>query len=138
MSIQYRAIITLQEDNRFFVEFPAIQEAFTEGETLQEALLNAFEVLNLSLEGKLEDGLEIPPPDIGPSTEHDYLITPNANIQSALLIYFHHKNQSVRELSSILGVCIQDIKNPKKNNLTVSELEKIAHTIGKQLVIDFA
>jgi antitoxin HicB len=129
-------MITLQEDSRFFVEFPAIQEAFTEGETFKEALLNAFEVLNLSLEGRLEDGLEIPPPDIGPL--HDYLITPNANIQSALLIYFHHQNQSVRELSSILGDCIQDIKNPKKNNLTVSELEKIAHTIGKQLVIDFA
>ncbi|RKZ78730.1 MAG: type II toxin-antitoxin system HicB family antitoxin [Candidatus Parabeggiatoa sp. nov. 1] len=137
MSIQYRAIITHQQDDRFFVQFPAMNEAFTEGETLSEALLNAQEVLNLSLDGRLEDGLEIPPPDMEKLGEPEYLITPDASIQSALLIHFYRGNQSLTELAAVLGIPAQDIENPK-NNITIFGLEQIARAMGKHLVIDFA
>jgi len=104
MSIQYKAIITEEQKGEFFVQFSALNEAFTEGRTLSEALLNAAEVLNLSLEGRLIDGLEIPPPDVEKYTDNEYLITPEANIQSALLIYFNRSHLSATELTDIFLV----------------------------------
>ena len=41
MSIQYKAIIIQEEDCRFFVQFPTINEAFTEAKTLSDSLINA-------------------------------------------------------------------------------------------------
>jgi antitoxin HicB len=133
MSIQYKAIITEEQKGEFFVQFPALNEAFTEGRTWKEALLNAAEVLNLSLEGRLIDGLEIPSPDVEKCADNEYLMTPDANIQSALLIYFNRRHLSPTELTNI-G---QKIEYPK-NNITLSELEKIAFTMGKKLIVDFA
>jgi antitoxin HicB len=137
MNIQYKAILTLEEDKRFLVQFPSINEAFTEGQSLSEALFNAQEVLNLSLEGRLEDGIEIPPPDTDKSAKNEYLITPEVSIQSALLIHFNRENQSLTELAKILNIQVQEIEKPKKN-MTLDNLENVAHAMGKQLIIDFA
>jgi antitoxin HicB len=134
MSIKYQAIITYDKEEGFFVQFPVINEAFTEAATLSEALSNAQEVLNLSLEGRLEDGMEIPLPDTEKS--NGYFITPDASIQSALLIHFNRGKQSLKEVAGCLGVSIQELESPK-NNLTLSNLEQIAHAIGKRLVLDF-
>ncbi len=136
MNIQYQAILTF-EDERFLVQFLGIREAFTEGESLSEALFNAQEVLNLSLEGRLEDGIEIPPPDTDKSAKNEYLITPEASIQSALLIHFNRENQSLTKLAEILNRPVQEIKKPNRN-MTLDSLENIAHAMGKQLIIDFA
>lgn len=137
MNIQYKAIVTHEENDRFFVQFPTISEAFTEGLSLSEALFNAQEVLNLSLEGRLENGMEIPPPDTEKLLENEYLITPEAKIQSALLIHFYRENKSLTELADLLEIPAQDIEMPK-NNLTINRLEKIARAMGKKLIIDFA
>ena len=95
---------------------------------------NAVEVLNLSLEGRLEDGIEIPQPDTEKS--NGYLITPDASIQSALLIHFNRGKPSLKTVAGCLGISIQELENPK-NHLTLSNLEQIAHAIGKRVVIDF-
>jgi antitoxin HicB len=137
MSIQYKALITLEEDGRFLVQFPTINEAFTEGQSFKEALFNAQEVLDLSLEGRLEDGLEIPPPDQAKPVENEYLITPAASIQSALLIHFNRGKQPLIELANILEVPAQEIESPK-HDMTLSRLEKIARIMGKKLMVDFA
>jgi len=137
MSIQYKAIITEEQKGELFVQFPALNEAFTEGRTLAEALFKAAEVLNLSLEGRLIDGLEIPPPDVDKYADNEYLMTPEANIQSALLIHFNRSYLSPTELTDILTISGHQIEYPK-NNMTLSELEKIAFTMGKKLIVDFA
>ena len=137
MNIQYKAIVTHEENERFFVQFPTISEAFTEGLNLPEALFNAQEVLNLSLEGRLEDGVEIPLPDTEKWLKNEYLISPEANIQSVLLIHFNRENHSLAELADILEIPPQEIEKPK-NNMTINCLEKIARVMGKKLMIDFA
>jgi hypothetical protein len=43
--------------------------------------------------------MEIPPPDTDKSAENEYLITPEASIQSALLIHFNRENQSLTKLA---------------------------------------
>jgi antitoxin HicB len=62
MKIAYPARATKEEDGIFFVAFPDLEEAMTQGKTLDEALFNAAEVLTLVMEHRLEQEQEIPEP----------------------------------------------------------------------------
>ncbi|MDR0996999.1 MAG: type II toxin-antitoxin system HicB family antitoxin, partial [Zoogloeaceae bacterium] len=61
MNALYPAMIT-QEDGAWLVQFVDLDEAFSDGDSWEEALFNAAEVLDLTLEGRMEEGLFIPPP----------------------------------------------------------------------------
>ena len=61
MKIAYQVVIK-ETSEGFFVEFPDLQEAVTEGKTREEAFFNAAEVLDLTLEGRIDEGTEIPVP----------------------------------------------------------------------------
>lgn len=59
----YPCIITLdKEDGIYYVNFPDLEDCFTDGDTLEEALYNAQDVLGLVLYSKEENGIEINPP----------------------------------------------------------------------------
>lgn len=59
----YPCIITLdEEDGIYYVNFPDLEDCFTDGDTLEEALYNAQDVLGLVLYSKEENGIEINPP----------------------------------------------------------------------------
>ena len=59
----YPCIITLdKEDGIYYVNFPDLDDCFTDGDTLEEALYNAQDVLGLVLYSKEENGIEINPP----------------------------------------------------------------------------
>ncbi|UTG93170.1 type II toxin-antitoxin system HicB family antitoxin [Geobacter sulfurreducens] len=76
MKIEYPAILAPAEEGGYLVDFPDFEgEAFTEGDTLDEALSNATEVLCLVLGYRLEKGEAVPAPShiAGPNV---YRITP--------------------------------------------------------------
>lgn len=83
MNIRYPATLTPELGGGFVVQFIDFDEAFTEGETLEEALFNAAEVLTLTLDGRMEEGQPIPAPSLAPAAQ---LIAPSAHIQAALLV----------------------------------------------------
>jgi antitoxin HicB len=58
----YQALLEPQPGGGFTVTFPDLPDAITEGDTEAEALLNAAEVLTLTLEGRRDEGEEIPEP----------------------------------------------------------------------------
>lgn len=62
MKIAYCAMIEPQNGGGFTVTFPDLPDAITEGDTEEEALYNAAEVLTLTLDGRLAEGEEIPEP----------------------------------------------------------------------------
>ena len=57
----YPAIFT-KEDNGYFVKFPDIQPCYTEGETLEEAVIMAKDVLESRIEVALERDETLPAP----------------------------------------------------------------------------
>ena len=67
MRVSYPVIIRPQKPKGYFVRFPDIEEAFTQGDTLDECLFNAAEVLTLVLEHRLEEKLPIPEPGLSHS-----------------------------------------------------------------------
>lgn len=59
----YPCIITFNKnDGIYYVNFPDLEDCFTDGETLEEALYNAKDVLGLVLYTKEENNIEINPP----------------------------------------------------------------------------
>lgn len=60
MVYTYDAIITKEEEGRYFVQFPQLPDAFTQGATRDEATERASEVLTLVLAGILNDGGQPP------------------------------------------------------------------------------
>ncbi|MDR3318216.1 MAG: type II toxin-antitoxin system HicB family antitoxin [Clostridiales bacterium] len=61
MKYVYPAIFT-REDNVIYVNFPDIENCFTDGHDLSQALENAQDVLSLTLCGIEDDGIAIPQP----------------------------------------------------------------------------
>jgi antitoxin HicB len=62
MKISYNAILTPQVGGGFTVTFPDLPDAITEGDSEEEALFNASEVLTLTLDGRIAEGEDIPEP----------------------------------------------------------------------------
>jgi antitoxin HicB len=79
----YPAIFTPEETGGFSVQFVDMEEAFTEGETMEEAMFYAADVLTLTLGGRMEEGMPIPPPS--QNVEGAVYIAPDAKTQAVLL-----------------------------------------------------
>jgi antitoxin HicB len=140
MKISYECIAEKQEDNKFFVTFPDFEEAITEGESLEEALFNAEEVLTLTLEGRIEESKDIPLPNSEKSnTGTAYKIYPSPRVQSALLVRFIRSQKSLSELARSL-----DTSWPSASRLedphhwsSLRQLNRVAEIFGNRLVISF-
>jgi len=135
MNVLYPAIFEYdRSDKRYTVHFPDLSEAITEGTTLEEAAFNAAEVLTLTLEGRIDDGLEIPPPS---HYKNAKLIAPSAKAQTALLIRWAKGNHTIAEIAHALNSpfpTIAKLENPHTWP-SMHLLERAAAIIGKRLVI---
>ena len=138
MRVEYPAIITPQETGGYLVEFPDLEEAFTEGETLEEALFNAAEVLTLMLECRLDDKEEIPQPS-KIKKKNVYWIAPDIKVQAAVLVKQNRQDKSMAELARMLGTSwpsVQRLENPH-HSPTLKILDKAATALGKKLILSF-
>ena len=82
MDIRYPAMIEKQPDGNFLVTFVDLPDTFTEGETKEEALSNAVEVLSSMLAWRLEKAKDIPVPS--QKVKRAFYVAPDAKTQSAM------------------------------------------------------
>jgi antitoxin HicB len=139
MNLRYPALFEPQKPSGYFVRFIDLPEAITEGETVEERLFNAAEVLSLILEDRLEEGRPVPPPSAG--IENAYWIAPDPNIQAALLIRLSREaeHKSLAELTRALDAswpAAERLENPR-HWPTLRQLDHAAATLGKRLVLSF-
>lgn len=97
----YPCIITLdKEDGIYYVNFPDLEDCFTDGDTLEEALYNAQDVLGLVLYSKEENGIEINPP------KNDFIATKENQALSYVSVWMplvrdEIENKSVKKTITI-------------------------------------
>ncbi|CAN2042695.1 antitoxin HicB [Candidatus Magnetomoraceae bacterium gMMP-15] len=138
MKSVFPARIERDKSNMFFVQFLDLEEAITDGETLEEALFNAQEVLTLTIESRLDENLEIPFPQ-QQDADNIYFITPAARVQAALLVHQARGKRSIADLARTLGTswpAAKRLEDPH-HSPTLKRLEKAAATLGKRLVLSF-
>ncbi len=138
MKINYRCKIEKQNDGRFFVFFPDFEEAFTEGKTFEEALFNAEEVLTLTLEGRMEEGMSIPLPSLN-AQKDEKLVFPSPKIQAALLVKLTRGQHTLADLARTLETSwpsVARLEDPHHWS-SLKQLSKTATALGQKLVLSF-
>ncbi|TAK75727.1 MAG: type II toxin-antitoxin system HicB family antitoxin [Gammaproteobacteria bacterium] len=135
MNVLYPAIFEYDRaEKRYTVSFPDLSEAITEGETLEEAFFNASEVLTLTLEGRMDEGVEIPMPSRRKNAKQ---IAPSARAQAALLMRWAKGEHTTAEIARALNTswpAIARLENPH-HWPNLRQLERAAAAIGQKLVI---
>ena len=138
MNVLYPAQITFdKDDKRFLVRFLDIPEAITEGGSEEEAFFNASEVLILAIEGRLEEGMDVPQPS--KCTGQQKFISPSVRAQASLLIRWaklsgdHTTSEIARSLNTSWPA-VSRLEDPK-HWPSLRQLEKIANVFGPQFII---
>ena len=136
MKIWYPCKIQKDKEGKHLVTFPDFPEAFTEGDTEEEALFNASEALTLTLEGRAEEGMTIPLP---PQTESGTMIYPSSRVQAALLVRFSRKERKIADMARSLGTSWPVVSHMEDLHhwTTLRQLDKTASILGKRLVVSF-
>lgn len=82
MDIRYPATVESQGDGSYLVQFVDLPDTFTEGQTKEEALFSAAEVLSAMLAWRIDEGKDVPPPSQQVPGAH--YVAPDAKVQSSL------------------------------------------------------
>lgn len=137
MNVLYPAIFKLsRKEKRYTISFPDLSEAISEATSLEEAYINAAEVLTLTLEGRMDEGMKIPKPSLRKNAKQ---IAPSARVQAALLLRWtkgHHTTAEIARSLHTSWPSISRLENPH-HWPSLRQLERMAAAIGQQLVITF-
>ncbi len=135
MKIAYYARLEPQPDGGFTVTFPDLPEAITEGDTEEEAIYNASEVLTLTLDGRMAEGEPIPEP----LYQEGMMIYPSPTCQAAILVRFSRQARPLSDIARTLHTswaAAQRLENPR-HATNIRQLERVASMFGKRLVLSF-
>lgn len=135
MDIRYPATVEEQKDGTFFVQFVDLPDTFTEGQTKEEALFNAAEVLSAMLAWRLNQALAVPSPS-QKVRRADY-IAPDAKTQAAMLLRLARGDRSLSELARALETSWPAAKRLEDPTHwpSLKTLDRAAAALGKRLVL---
>ncbi|KFK91798.1 MULTISPECIES: type II toxin-antitoxin system HicB family antitoxin [unclassified Serratia (in: enterobacteria)] len=123
--MRYPVNLSKAEEGGFFVEFPDIPEALTQGKTREEALENARDALVTAFEFYFEDGDRIPEPGI---VTGDYVELP-------LSIEAIESRMSQTELAEKMNVKKQEVTRlfDLKHSTKIDTIQKAVNSLGHRM-----
>ena len=133
----YPARIVKRRSGHHEVQFIDLDDAFTYGDTLEQALDYACEVLSGIILTRLDLGKDVPKPSKSVKGRNVYYVLPDAKTQSALLIREAFAGQNVAQIARSMDTswpAVNRLKNPE-HWPTLKQLERALKAAGKQLVI---
>jgi antitoxin HicB len=135
MEIRYPAMLEPQSDGSLLVTFVDLPDTFTEGQSKEEALFNAAEVLSGMLGWRLEEAKDVPPPSQKVKGAH--YVAPDAKTQAAMLLRLARGDRSLSELARALETSwpsAKRLENPT-HWPSLKTLDRAAAALGKKLVL---
>jgi antitoxin HicB len=135
MEIRYPAMLEPQSDGSLLVTFVDLPDTFTEGQSKEEALFNAAEVLSGMLGWRLEEAKDVPPPS--QKVKGAYYVAPDAKTQAAMLLRLARGDRSLSELARALETSwpsAKRLENPT-HWPSLKTLDRAAAALGKKLVL---
>ncbi len=135
MEIRYPATVEAQADGSFLVQFVDLPDTFTEGQSREEALFNASEVLSAMLAWRLDEAKDVPAPSQKVRGAH--YIAPDAKTQAAMLLRLARGERSLSDLARVLETswpAARRLENPT-HWPSLKTLDRAAAALGKRLVL---
>jgi antitoxin HicB len=129
----------VKDDGAFLVTFPDLENVVTFGSTIEEAILNAEDVLNGCLASDFERNFTIPEPS-NITGEDIHRITVAPHVAVAIMLRKLRADATQVEIARKLDISYQvyqRLENPRKANPTLKTLEKIARVFGKHVELGF-
>jgi len=122
-------------DGGFVVTCRDVPEVVTQGETIEEALLEAEGALEAAIEMRIEDGLGIPAPSAKKKSEHVVGLPVGVAMKAALYLAMREQNVSKAELARRLGLDEKEARRmlDPKHGTKVPTLERALHALGKRI-----
>ena len=140
MNIAYPAKFDRQSDGGYTVTFIDLPGAISEGDTLEEAYLNAQEALSGVLETMLDMGHPIPAPSAarGKTVKK---IPPETQTQAAVLVHLAREsgNRTTADLARAMETswaAVQRLEDPR-HWPSLKQLDRAARVLGKRLILSF-
>lgn len=129
-SLVYPAKITPDGDG-FVVNFRDLDNVFTEGDTYEEALFNAQEVLDILLLDMSQDDLEIHPPSPCKKDEVPITVSPEVAVPVLLHQLRLSRHYTMSDVARSMGVSYQNYQQMESGkNITLKSLKKAASALG--------
>lgn len=135
MEIRYPATVEPQADGSFLVQFVDLPDTFTEGQSKEEALFNASEVLSAMLAWRLDEAKDVPAPSQKVRGAH--YIAPDAKTQAAMLLRLARGERSLSDLARVLETswpAARRLEDPT-HWPSLKTLDRAAAALGKRLVL---
>lgn len=135
MDIRYPAMIEAQPDGTFLVQFVDLPDTFTEGQTKEEALFNASEVLSAMLAWRLDEANDVPAPS--PKVKAAHYVAPDAKTQAAMLLRRARGERTLADLARALQTSWPAAKRLEDPTHwpSLKTLDRAAAALGKRLVL---
>lgn len=132
----------MTDDGEYFlVKLLGFEEEYmTQADTMEEALENATEVINLALEDYLDNSLIKEP--IEASGDNVYYVSPSLEYAIPMMLRIEREKRglSAPAVAKALGVPYQNywrIEKGERKNLTLATLQKIVSIFGHKLDVNF-
>lgn len=135
ISLIYPATIS-EDDDGFVVSFRDLDNVFTEGDTYEEAIFNAQEVIDILLLDMVEDNIEIPQPTACRKDEVPVTVSPEVAVPILLHKLREQKHYSLADVARSIGVKYQTYQQIEAGkNITLRSLKKAAAALGATVEI---
>ena len=120
----------------FLVTFRDIENAFTYGDNLEEAIFNAQEVLDLMLLDRLEKNEEIVLPSALKNGEIAIAVSPEVAAPALLHIMRELNHRTMADVARTMGVSYQSYQRMESGkNLTMRSFKRAASALGSTVEI---
>ena len=138
--MKYYAKLTKQSEGGYLVEFPDLSGCLTEGDTRNEALLNASEALDAWLEVYFQRQQRVPLAKIRRGRNYyPICVDPKIALAVALREVRRKRRLSQAQTAKLLGIDkarYAKFELPSQANLSLSMIRKIADVLGIETRFD--
>lgn len=137
--LEYIFPATIEQDDAgiYVVAFRDVQEAMTEGDTLEEAIQMASGALQAAFESRMMDDEDIPQPSKKRTKELLIEVPIVTALKAAIYAELRNQGISRSELARILEVDVKEIRRILniRHNTKAGRLEDTLHHFGKRVSI---
>lgn len=133
----YPVKLTKQKEGGYLVQFPDLPEAITQGEDIEEALIEAIDCLEEAIAHRIAKKLEIPTPSHRKKCKYVALPTTFA-AKTALYLAMREKKFSNTSLAKKLDCDEKEVRrllDPHYNS-KLPRIEQALYVLGKKLQIE--
>ncbi len=125
------------EDGGFVVKFIDLPEAITQGETVDDALLEATDCLEEAIANRIAMGLPIPNPSPTKSGQYQVPLPALMAAKAALYLAIQEIGISKVDLAKRLGCDEKEVRRllDPHHSSKIPRIESALHVVGKKLIV---